>query len=83
MKITFSYYPRGQPAVQLTILYVPKLDEYKLQFGGFLDTETNTAFVDWPTLKIFKDGKIKDKKIAFTNLKPIAEQGNYIKLIGF
>ena len=83
MKITFSYYPRGQPAVQLTILYVPKRDEYKLQFGGFLDTETNTALVDWPTLKIFKDGEIKDKKIAFANLKPIDEQENYLQLKHF
>lgn len=74
MKITFSYYPRGEPPVHLTIVYVPKLDEHKLKFGGFIDTETNTALVDWQTLKIFKDGEIKDKKIAFANLKPISEQ---------
>ena len=35
MKITFSYYSRGQPAVQLTINYVPKLDNHNLSFGGF------------------------------------------------
>jgi hypothetical protein len=83
MKVTFALFPKGSPMVVLTIIYESRLDPYKLNFGGFLDNETNTAFVNWDTLKIFKDGETKDKKIAFGNLKSIEEQGKYLQLKGF
>ena len=73
MKLTWTFYPKGETeSVTLTIVYVPDLDAEKLPSGGFLATNTNTAFVDWPTYKRFDTSDIESRRDAFKRLVPIA-----------
>jgi hypothetical protein len=68
MKVTWTFYPRHQPGITLTVIYVPKLDAGAF---CFLYEPTNTAFVDWDTFKIFNGTDLKAKQNAFQRLTRI------------
>lgn len=66
MKLTWTFYPKGQPSVTLTVVYRPELDQTSQ--AGYLETETNTAFVSWDCFRIFDRGSQADKKALFESL---------------
>lgn len=66
MKLTWTFYPKGQPSVTLTVVYRPELDHTSQ--AGYLETETNTAFVSWDCFRIFDRGSQVDKKALFESL---------------
>lgn len=68
MKITWTFYPRNQPSITLTVIYVPRLDAGQFHL---LYEPTNTAFVDWDTFKIFNGSDLKAKQDAFKRLTRI------------
>ncbi|MEI7583679.1 hypothetical protein [Runella sp.] len=68
MKVTWTFYPRNQPSITLTVIYVPKLDARQFRL---LYEPTNTAFVDWDTFKIFNGNDLKAKQDAFQRLTRI------------
>ena len=45
MKLTWTFYPKGQPSITLTVVYVPGLDAVPV--AGYLAVDTNTAYVNW------------------------------------
>ncbi|GAB3947487.1 hypothetical protein GCM10028805_19820 [Spirosoma harenae] len=72
MKLSWTFYPKGEPAsITLTVIYIPDLDTENLPGGGFLHPETNTAFVDWATYKRFDSTDVAGRKDAFQQLTPI------------
>lgn len=81
MKLTWTFYPKGQPSVTLTVVYLPKLDKRHLPEGGILNLDTNTAYVNWSTFQTFNKGELKAKQWAFKILMKI-NNTETIKLIG-
>lgn len=69
MKVTWTFYPKYESKITLTIIYVPVID--KTGTWGFLHAESNTAWVCWDCLKVFNQGDIKAKKEAFGRLTRI------------
>jgi hypothetical protein len=74
MKLTWTFYSKTNQPITLTVIYVLELDKHKLEYGGFLDTESNRAYVDWATFKRFDDASIKVRKDAFGRLKRVTQQ---------
>lgn len=68
MKLTWTFYSKTNQPITLTVVFVPELDQHKLEYGGFLDIESNRAYVDWATFKRFDDASIKVRKDAFERL---------------
>jgi hypothetical protein len=68
MKITWTFYPKNQPAVCLELIYDYRLDALKLDSGGIIDKIRNRAVVDWKTFSIFNKGENEEKKAAFAKL---------------
>ncbi|MEZ0538953.1 hypothetical protein [Fibrella arboris] len=68
MKLTWTFYPQPRVSVTLTVVYVPELDTRQLESGGFLDTETNYAYVDWVTFRRFDEADVKGRRDAFSRL---------------
>ena len=66
MKLTWTFYPKGQPSITLTVLYLPKLDS--VTDGGYLEIGTNTAYVNWAAFRIFDTGDQSSKKALFESL---------------
>ena len=66
MKLTWTFYPKGQPSITLTVLYVPELDA--LPDTGYLEVGTNTAYVSWSSFRIFDRGDQSTKKALFSSL---------------
>jgi hypothetical protein len=66
MKLTWTFYPKGQASISLTVVYVPKLDA--LSVAGYLDVATNTAYVSWTNFRIFDTGEQSLKKSLFSAL---------------
>ena len=75
MKLTWTFYPKPGISVSLTVIYVPELDDEKLQSGGFLDTDSNSAYVDWATYRRFDDADVKGRRDAFQRLTHLAKSG--------
>ena len=63
MKLTWTFYPKGQPVVTLSVVYVPELDAPNAV--GFLETETNTAYVNWDSFRVFDKGSTVEKRALF------------------
>lgn len=83
MKISWTFYPKGESAITLTIVYLPELDGKAIQGGGILHVAQNTAFVDWATFKRFDDASVDNRKDAYgrlTRLDQMAD-GNVRQLI--
>jgi hypothetical protein len=74
MKLTWTFYPRGQPSISLTVVYIPKLDDVPVV--GYLDVDTNTAFVNWANFQVFNSTDQVSKKALFESLirKPTADR---------
>ena len=71
MKLTWTFYSKTNQPITLTVIYVLELDKHSLEHGGFLDTDSNRAYVDWATFRRFDDASIKVRKDAFARLKRI------------
>lgn len=69
MKITWTFYPRYEPKVTLSITYIPLMDNTSIY--GFLHEESNSAWVSWDCFKVFHNGELKAKKDAFERLTRI------------
>jgi hypothetical protein len=69
MKITWTFYPKNQPSVSLTVIYTPSLD--RESEPGFLIVEANTAYVDWSSFRIFDSTDTQAKKNLFASLTRI------------
>jgi 23S rRNA C2498 (ribose-2'-O)-methylase RlmM len=66
MKLTWTFYPKYEPRITLSVVYVPEID--KTEKWGFLHVESNQAWVCWECFKVFDRGDIKAKKDAFSRL---------------
>lgn len=66
MTLTWTFYPKYEPSVTLSIKYLPVID--KSGNWGYLHAETNQAWVSWNYFKVFDRGDIKAKKDAFARL---------------
>ena len=66
MKLTWTFYPKGLPSITLTVMYVPRLDA--LPLTGYLEVDTNTAYVNWSHFRIFNTGDQATKKALFASL---------------
>lgn len=74
MKLTWTFYSKTHESITLTVIYVLELDRHQLDHGGFLDSESNRAYVDWVTFKRFDDPSVEVRKDAFARLKRISKQ---------
>ena len=68
MKLSWTFYPKGEKAVTLDVVYVPELDKHRLEGGGYLHVDTNTAFVNWDTYRRFDEAAIESRTDAFARL---------------
>lgn len=50
----WTFYPKGQPRITLTVVYMPGLDT--LAGTGYLEVGTITAYVNWVNCRIFNAG---------------------------
>ena len=66
MKLTWTFYPKNQPSITLTVIYVPQLDATTAT--GYLDVDTNTAYVNWTSFRIFDTGDQRLKRALFGSL---------------
>ena len=66
MKLTWTFYPKNQPSITLTVVYVPTLDAHG--GSGYLEVDTNTAYVSWVNFRIFNSGDQALKKALFGSL---------------
>ncbi len=66
MKLTWTFYPKSQPSITLTVIYVPQLDVTPAT--GYLDVDANTAYVNWASFRIFDTGDQVLKKSLFGSL---------------
>ncbi|GAB3891708.1 hypothetical protein GCM10028803_03800 [Larkinella knui] len=73
MKLTWTFYSKTNEPITLTVIYVLDLDKHNLEYGGFLDIESNRAYVDWVTFKRFDDASIQVRKDAFGRLQRITK----------
>ncbi|GAB4024078.1 hypothetical protein [Spirosoma koreense] len=71
MTLTWTFYPKGQPAVTLTVVYLPALDQQNRASGGFLIVPRNTAYVDWRTYQRFDTSDVQGRKDAFGQLERV------------
>jgi hypothetical protein len=74
MVLTWTFYPKYEKSISLTIKYVPVID--KSNVSGFLHVETNRAWVGWDCFKAFNQGDVKAKKEAFDALVRIDSEIN-------
>ena len=63
MKLTWTFYPKGEPSITLTVVYLPKLDAAPT--AGYLDVDTNTAYVNWANFQLFNTTDQVIKKALF------------------
>jgi hypothetical protein len=68
MRLTWTFYPNGQPSVTLTVIYVPRLDGPDNQLTGYLEVDTNTAYVNWSGFRIFNSDDQPTKRALFESL---------------
>ncbi|QKZ13913.1 hypothetical protein [Spirosoma sp. KUDC1026] len=96
MKLTWTFYPKGQPSVTLTVVYVPGLDGPGLDgpgldgpgldgpgldgpgldgpgldrknTPGYLEVDTNTAYVNWSAFRVFNSDDQPAKRALFGSL---------------
>lgn len=66
MKLTWTFYPKNQPSITLTVVYVPRLDATSAT--GYLDVDANTAYVSWASFRIFDTGDQSLKRALFGSL---------------
>jgi hypothetical protein len=66
MKLTWTFYPRYESSITLTVCYEPQLDG--VGDWGFLHVTTNQAWVCWDCFRTFDKGDVKAKKDAFARL---------------
>ncbi|MFD2937170.1 hypothetical protein [Spirosoma flavum] len=66
MKLTWTFYPKGQPSITLTVVYLPQLDA--ISVTGYLEVDTNTAYVGWANFRIFNTSDQTTKKALFGSL---------------
>jgi hypothetical protein len=66
VKLTWTFYPKYEPRITLSVVYVPEID--KTGKWGFLHVDSNRAWVCWECFKVFDRGDIKAKKDAFSRL---------------
>ena len=71
MRITWTFYPKYEQKITLSVNYIPSMD--KPGAWGFLHVETNQAWVCWDCFKIFDRGDVNAKKDAFARLVPVAD----------
>ncbi len=71
MKLTWTFYPKGQPSITLTVLYVPGLDAVSI--AGYLAVDTNTAYVNWVNFQVFNSTDQVSKKALFGSLIKVAD----------
>ncbi|GAB2538055.1 hypothetical protein [Spirosoma aerophilum] len=78
MTLTWTFYPKyeGQ-SITLTVVYIPSLDNKKLEGGGYLIINTNTAYVDWTTYKRFDSADVENRKDAFNHLIAIDQEEDF------
>lgn len=69
MKLTWTFYPKGQPSITLTVVYVPELDARS--GTGYLDVDTNTAYVGWTNFRVFDTTDQALKRALFGSLTRI------------
>jgi hypothetical protein len=79
MKITWTFYPKNQPSVSLTIIYTPSLDHESEP--GFLIVDANTAYVDWSSFRIFDSTDAQAKKDLFASLVRIDANSDYADIV--
>jgi hypothetical protein len=75
MTITWTFKPGTSDMITLTIKYLPELDKHELKGGGFLDTNSNTAYVNWSTYRQFDQADIKARKDAYGRLVRLSKGG--------
>ena len=74
MKLTWTYYPKGETqSVSLTVIYVPELDKRTLSSGGYLDDTQNIAYVNWETYRRFDSADLQSRQDAFRRLVVLSE----------
>ena len=66
MKLTWTFYPKGEPSITLTVIYVPQLDTFSA--AGYLEVDTNTAYVNWANFRVFDSTDQPAKKALFGSL---------------
>ncbi|GAB3012919.1 hypothetical protein [Spirosoma pulveris] len=84
MKLSWTFYPKGEAAITLTVVYKPELDGMAVGGGGILDVDQNTAYVDWATYKRFDDSSVESRKDAYNRLTRLdgpSEAANLIRLL--
>ena len=69
MKLTWTFYPKNQSSITLTVVYVPRLDA--LPVTGYLVVDTNTAYVNWTSFRVFDTGDQVSKKSLFGSLERV------------
>jgi hypothetical protein len=83
MKLTWTFYPKGQPSITLTVVYVPGLDTVPI--AGYLAVDTNTAYVNWVNFQVFNSTDQVSKKALFGSLVSVedaeAQQGVFNRLL--
>ena len=77
MKLTWTFYPKYEKAVTLTVTYLPQLD--KSGDWGFLHVDSNQAWVSWDCFRSFDKGDVKTKRDAFERLSRIDSQEDLYK----
>ncbi|GAB3739540.1 hypothetical protein [Spirosoma lituiforme] len=66
MKLTWTFYPKGETSITLAVVYVPQLDASSA--AGYLEVGTNTAYVNWTNFRIFDSTDQSVKKALFGSL---------------
>ena len=66
MKLTWTFYPKGEPGITLTVVYVPQLDGFT--DAGYLEVDANTAYVNWTNFRVFNSTDQSAKKALFGSL---------------
>jgi hypothetical protein len=76
MKLTWTFYPKYEKAITLSVTYLPRLD--KTGQWGLLHVESNQAWVCWDCFRTFDKGELKAKRDAFERLIKV-DSGQNIK----
>jgi len=69
MKLTWTFYPKYEKSITLSVTYLPRLDE--AGEWGYLHVESNQAWVSWECFKCFDRGDVKIKQDSFARLSRI------------
>jgi len=80
MKITWTFYPKFEKAITLSVLYLPRID--KTGEWGFLHVESNQAWVSWDCFRCFDKGDVNAKKDAFQRLVKIDSPAKLMHELG-